>query len=103
MYKIDRQNNSLKSLMEVSFSSLGFRERDHLQEWLANNPQALTKKDDKEDELLIIQKEFAGFDETNERLDLLAIDKKGNLVMPGLIRHLLYFQMLLDFGFHRKD
>lgn len=52
MYKIDRQNNSLKSLMEVSFSSLGFRERDHLQEWLANNPQALTKKDDKEDELL---------------------------------------------------
>ncbi len=31
MYKIDRQNNSLKSLMEVSFSSLGFRERDHLQ------------------------------------------------------------------------
>ncbi|EFI6272108.1 TPA: DUF4268 domain-containing protein [Escherichia coli] len=81
MYKIDRQNNSLKSLMEVSFSSLGFRERDHLQEWLANNPQALTKKDDKEDELLIIQKEFAGFDETNERLDLLAIDKKGNLVI----------------------
>lgn len=41
------------------------------------NPQALTKKDDKEDELLIIQKEFAGFDDTKERLDLLALDKKA--------------------------
>ena len=91
MYKIDRQNNSLKSLMEVSFSSLGFRERDHLQEWLANNPQALTKKDDKEDELLIIQKEFAGFDETNERLDLWLSTKKAtwslsriNLMIQGV-------------------
>lgn len=37
MYKIDRQNNSLKSLMEVSFSSLGFRERDHLQEGTVAN------------------------------------------------------------------
>lgn len=81
MYKVDRPNNSLQSLLEVSFCSLGFRERDHLQEWLAKNPQTLTKKDDKEDELLIIQKEFAGFDDTKERLDLLALDKKGNLVI----------------------
>ena len=32
-------------------------------------------------ELLIIQKEFDGFDKTRERLDLLAIDKGGNLVL----------------------
>lgn len=81
MYKVDTPTNSLHSLQEVSFSSLGFTERYHLQEWLAKNPQALTKKDDKEDELLIIQKEFAGFDDTKERLDLLALDKKGNLVI----------------------
>jgi hypothetical protein len=30
---------------------------------------------------LIIQKEFSGFSETNERLDLLALDKLGNLVI----------------------
>jgi hypothetical protein len=30
---------------------------------------------------LIIQKEFSGFDETNERLDLLALDKNGSLVV----------------------
>lgn len=81
MYKIDRSTNNLQSLLEVSFSSLGFTERYHLQEWLAKNPQALTKKEDFDDELLIIQKEFAGFDDTKERLDLLAIDKKGNLVI----------------------
>lgn len=76
MYKVDTPTNSLHSLQEVSFSSLGFTERYHLQEWLAKNPQALTR--DNDDELLIIQKEFAGFDDTKERLDLLAIDKQRN-------------------------
>ena len=33
------------------------------------------------EELLIIQEEFAGFEETKERLDLLALDKEGNLVI----------------------
>jgi len=33
------------------------------------------------EELLIIQKEFDGFDETNKRLDLLALDKNRNLVI----------------------
>ena len=33
------------------------------------------------EELLIIQKEFDGFDDTNERLDLLALDKQGALVV----------------------
>ena len=79
MYKVDKPTNSLHSLQEVSFSSLGYTERYHLQEWLAKNPQALTR--DNDDELLIIQKEFAGFDDTKERLDLLAIDKQRNLVI----------------------
>ncbi|WP_312277889.1 DUF4268 domain-containing protein [Kosakonia cowanii] len=79
MYKVDRHNKCLNSLQEVSFSSLGFTERGDLQEWLAKNPQALTR--DNDDELLIIQKEFAGFDDTKERLDLLAIDKQHNLVI----------------------
>lgn len=46
-----------------------------MQEWLANQPDALGE------ELLIIQKEFDGFDDTKERLDLLAIDKQGSLVI----------------------
>ncbi len=75
MFRVDRTQNRLSRLVQRRFSDLALRERDHLQEWLANQPDALGE------ELLIIQKEFDGFDETRERLDLLALDKDGNLVV----------------------
>ena len=75
MFRIDHQTNRIVKVRQVSFSELGYTERNHLQEWLANQPDAL------DEELLIIQKEFDGFDDTRERLDLLAIDKNGNLVV----------------------
>lgn len=75
MYLINREKNRVTKLKKKSFSELKFRERDHLQEWIANDPSTLGE------ELLIIQKEFNGFSETNERLDLLALDKLGNLVI----------------------
>ena len=75
MYLIDRAANLIHPLKRVSFKELGFKERAHLQEWIAHEPQSLGE------ELLIIQKEFAGFSDTNERLDLLAIDKQGSLVI----------------------
>lgn len=75
MYIIDKEKNRISKLQNKTFSELKFREREHLQEWIANNPSSLGEK------LLIIQKEFSGFAETNERLDLLAIDKSGNLVI----------------------
>lgn len=75
VFKVDRVQNRLERLEEKKFASLNVRERAHVQEWLANMPSALGE------ELLVIQKEFDGFDETRERLDLLAIDKDGNLVL----------------------
>ncbi len=75
MFRIDNAKNRITRLKEVRFSDLGFSERGHLQEWLANQPDALGE------ELMIIQKEFAGFDDTKERLDLLALDKSGALVI----------------------
>lgn len=75
MYKIDKDNNRIIALEERSLVELGFTERKHLQEWLAATPSALGE------ELLIIQKEFDGFDETSERLDLLALDKNQQLVV----------------------
>ncbi len=79
MFKIDSIANRITPLEAKRFSDLGFTERKHLQEWLENYPQALAQGDG--EELLIIQKEFDGFDNTRERLDLLAIDKDGNLVI----------------------
>lgn len=79
MFKIDPTANRINPLETKRLSDLGFTERKHLQEWLENYPQALAQGDG--EELLIIQKEFDGFDDTRERLDLLAIDKDGNLVI----------------------
>lgn len=75
MYIINPSENRIRSLAASSFCELGFGERRNLQEWLANEPGALGE------ELLIIQKEFDGFDDTRERLDLLALDKEGRLVI----------------------
>ena len=74
MYQIDKTQNRITPLAIKKFTDLGLHEREHLQEWLANEPMALGE------DLLIIQKEFDGFDDTNDRLDLLALDKDGNLV-----------------------
>lgn len=75
MYLINRATNRIEPLQARTFSELGLRERSNLQEWIANHPVALGE------ELLVIQKEFSGFVDTAERLDLLALDKRGNLVV----------------------
>jgi RecB family endonuclease NucS len=75
LFKIDKSSNRISELKSKTFAELGFGERQHLQEWLANQPSALGE------ELLILQKEFDGFDDTRERLDLLALDKDGRLVI----------------------
>ena len=75
MYLIDKDKNKITKIKQMTFTELGFRERGHLQEWLEGNPESLGE------DFLIIQKEFSGFNDTNERLDLLALDKKGNAVI----------------------
>ena len=67
-------------MTEVEFAALGFQERRDIQEWVAANPGILGE------DLLIIGKEFSGFDKTNERLDLLAVDTDGKLVVIELKR-----------------
>ena len=75
MFKVNLSENRLVRLVKRRFSELDLQERPHLQEWLAQTPEALGE------ELLVIQKEFDGFANTRERLDLLALDKEGRLVV----------------------
>ncbi len=75
MYKINREQNNIIKLEERLFRDLQFKERENLQEWIAKNPEILGEK------LLLIQKEYDGFNDTNERLDLLALDESGNIVV----------------------
>jgi hypothetical protein len=75
MYIINKVNKTATAIEKKKFSDLGFTERYDLQEWIANQPSILGE------DLLIIQKEFDGFSDTKERLDLLALDTRGNIVI----------------------
>ena len=75
MYRISKSTNTVSKLEQRLFKDLKIKERENLQEWIAANPEMLGE------ELLIIQKEFDGFNDTHERLDLLALDKDGGLVI----------------------
>ena len=80
LFRIDPATRMSRPVSEVDFTQLGFQERRHIQEWVAKNPGILGER------LLIIGKEFSGFDRTNERLDLLAVDADGKLVVIELKR-----------------
>ena len=73
MFLIDTQSKKAISLEKRTFSELKLSERFDLQDWIANNPRILGEN------FLIIQKEFDGFYDTNERLDLLASMKVASL------------------------
>ena len=78
LFRIDPATRTSEAVSEVDFTRLGFQERRDIQEWVADNPRILGEG------LLIIGKEFSGFDRTNERLDLLAVDADGKLVVIEL-------------------
>ncbi|NRG27407.1 DUF91 domain-containing protein [Bacillus circulans] len=74
MYRLDVVNNQLEELKETTFTENDIKERQHLEEWIRKSPEILGE------DLLIIAHEYDKF-EVNERLDLLAIDNEGNLVI----------------------
>jgi hypothetical protein len=65
---------------ETGFKAHRLLERQDLEKWVEHYPEILGE------ELLIVTTEYDKFDKTNERLDLLAIDKDGNLVVIELKR-----------------
>jgi len=74
MYKLDLVNNQLEEIQETTFFENDLKERQHIEEWIRKCPEVLGE------DLLIIGHEYDKF-EVNERLDLLALDKEGNLVI----------------------
>ena len=75
MFRVNVEDQSLQRLERRQFGDLKIREREDLQEWLVRSPESLGE------DLLVIQKEFDGFQDTRERLDILALDKQGRLVV----------------------
>ncbi|MHB8653681.1 MAG: DUF4268 domain-containing protein [Terriglobia bacterium] len=80
IYMYDKRKKSLTLLKETEFHSHKLFERQDLSKWVEQYPAILGE------ELLIVTTEYDRFDKTNERLDLLAVDKQGNLVVIELKR-----------------
>ncbi len=78
MYKVDIENKDLIKLNQTTFQHEKLKERYDIQEWIEKSPEII------EENLLIIGKEVIL--PSDIRLDLLAIDKKSNLVILELKR-----------------
>lgn len=63
-----------------TFTKFSIWERAHIQEWVRQAPEVLGE------DLLIVSMEFDRFKQSADRLDLLALDRRGNLVVVELKR-----------------
>ena len=77
---INEEKELEKPIDESNFSELGVWERTHMEEWIVKHPKILGE------ELLPITTEYDRFDKTRKRLDILAVDKNGKLVVIELKR-----------------
>jgi hypothetical protein len=80
IFSVDREGGKLRQVQEQSFTDLNVLERPDFQEWVVANPEILGE------ELLVIQSEYSKFEETRDRLDVLALDADGKLVVVELKR-----------------
>jgi len=80
IYRLDKEKNRIIPCEETDFKAHNILERQHIERWVEGYPDILGE------ELLVITTEYDKFDKTNERLDILALDKQGKLVVIELKR-----------------
>lgn len=73
-------SNTFRPINEASFEKLKVRERDDLQRLLRSQIDVLG------DDLYVLAEEFGDWEESRRRIDLLAMDRQGNLVVIELKR-----------------
>jgi len=80
LFTYDKSSNNITQLSETNFRAHKIMERKDIETWVEKHPELLGEN------LLILTTEYDKFDKTDERLDLLALDKDGNLVVIELKR-----------------
>ena len=80
IFSISNGLDKAKKIQAGSFVELNIWERQHIEEWIRTNPEMLGE------DLLIVSIEFDRFSNSNDRLDVLALDRSGNLVVIELKR-----------------
>lgn len=80
LYIYDKEKKEFSPSQETTFKSHNILERKDLEKWITDHPEILGE------EFLIVTTEYDQFDKTKERLDLLAVDRKGKLTIIELKR-----------------
>lgn len=80
IFSISKSLDKATKINAGSFAGLNIWERTHIEEWIRSNPEILGE------DLLVVSIEFDRFDKSADRLDLLAVDRQGNLVVVELKR-----------------
>jgi hypothetical protein len=80
LYSYDAETGSLVPCAPSAFSAHGLLERFDMEKWVEADPTILGE------DLMVITTEYSGFDKTSERLDVLAVDTEGRLVVVELKR-----------------
>ncbi len=73
-------NDNLAEILPTSFTSESLRERQDIQRWLRDKPEALGEP------LFVLAEEFGDWEDARRRIDLLALDSEANLVVIELKR-----------------
>lgn len=80
LFIYDKKNKGFSPSEETNFTSHEIMERKDIEKWVMQFPEVLGE------ELLIITNEYDKFDRTKERVDLIALDKDGKIVIVELKR-----------------
>ena len=80
IYTFEHENPTITKVETTNFGSLRILERKHLQAALKKNIEAISPN------TLIIAEEFCEWDDSNRRIDLLGIDREGNIIVIELKR-----------------
>lgn len=80
IFSVDQEAELLEHLPERELAQLNILERDDLEEWVIEEPRILGE------DLLVITSEYSKFEDLYDRLDILAIDTDGKLVVVELKR-----------------
>lgn len=80
LYEVDKPNSFMKKVDPSNFVSQNVLERKDLQPLLRDHLSAI------DPDIMLLAEEFGNFQDANRRVDLLALDRDGNLVVIELKR-----------------
>ena len=80
IFVVSQDLRSVEKTSKASFTNLNLWERQHIEEWIRKAPDILGE------DLLVVSAEFDRFSGSQDRLDVLAVDRQGNLVVVEIKR-----------------